>query len=350
MTRQLSALVVWAGLALGALGASGCGDDSVTGSGGSGGQGGAGGAGRMGGAGGSGPPMAASLVTNSALFSQPLDAVPNRDGSAIYFTAFDANGAAQVFLVPADGGNPTPLVTGASPLEVPSGLAIAPDDSALYIADLTAARGSQGDLGGLYRLALPGGGTPTALGGGDAAIYPISIAVSADGATLFFTGAQVADAAPAVFSMPAGGGAATALTAGGQLRDPSGIAVGADGTAYVLDTIAGGESSAAVLAIRSSGAPTVLAADLRVGFPAGLTLARDGAELIVSAAPRGGQPGVILSLPVGGTTASPLDFTSASVTSPAGLHRASGANVFALADDLAPNAGTGQTGAIFKLQ
>src|SRR5262249_38572120 len=156
------------------------------------GGGGSGGSGGMPG----GNPMTASSVTNAAAFSQPLDAVPSRDGTTIYFTAFDASGAAQVWKVAATGGAPTAITTG-GPLEVPTGLAIAPDDTKLYIADLTAARGGNGTIGGLFVLALPAGGTPQALSGGDAAIYPIAIAVSTDGRTLFFTGATAADDAPA---------------------------------------------------------------------------------------------------------------------------------------------------------
>src|SRR5262249_39167157 len=166
---------------------------------------------------------------------------------------------------------------------------------------------------------LPAGGTPTPLSGGADAIYPVSIAVSPNGQTLYFTGATGADATPAVFSMPATGGAATALTSGGQLRDPSGIAVATDGSVYVLDTRATGDSSATLFRLMGSGAPTAVAGNLRVGFPAGLTVGPNGRDLLVSGARGSDAGGVVLSVSsAGGTT--PLDFSTAGIVSPAGLH------------------------------
>jgi sugar lactone lactonase YvrE len=332
-------------------GLSGCGDDSGNpgGHGGSSGTGGTSGTSGTGGTGGGGAPMSAAVVSSAGVFAQPLDAVPNRDGSLIYFSAFDQSGAAQIYQIAAGGGAPTMLTQAGSPLEVPTGLAVAPDDSALYIVDLAAARANSA-IGGLYRLPLPQGGVASPLSGADAAIYPISIAVSPDGQTLYFSGATAADDHPALFSIPASGGSATAITAGGQLRDPSGIAIAANGTVYIVDATAGGEDSATVFRVAASGEPSALAQGLRVGFPAGLALTGDGQTLLVAGAARGATAGTLLGVPIAGGDATPIDFSSAGVTSPAGLHRAAASNQFALADDLAANPGSEQTGAIFKLQ
>src|SRR5215831_7573093 len=101
MKRQrLPALLAWAGFALWAPMLGGCGDDTQAMPDGGGGHGGDGGGGSSG-----GNPMTATLVAGT--ISQPLDAVPTRDGATIYFTAYDANDVAQVWKVAASGGTPT---------------------------------------------------------------------------------------------------------------------------------------------------------------------------------------------------------------------------------------------------
>jgi hypothetical protein len=282
------------------------------------------------------PTTATMVVACGTVCTHPLDAVPSSDGSTIYFTAFNADGLGSVYSVPATGGTITPIAPGA--FEYPVAIAISNDGNTLFVADAAAIRGTQGAVGEVFSLGVSSG-TPTPLHLDMSLIRPSALTVSADGMNLLVSGIRASDEQPSVFQVSIAGGSATALAT--DLADPSGISIAPDGTTIVHDTIRTGERSASAVRIMGS-STTPQTSGLVAGYPAGLAFSTDGTGVLLSGS-LGGTGGLITWAPMGGGSPSNPAALSTGMVQPLGLHRARMQNVWAVADDQAG----GGNGAIF---
>jgi hypothetical protein len=210
-------------------------------------------------------PQAPKSSRAVARVDRPLCAAADDSGGNVYFVAYDAEGQVQLYTVPAAGGTPRVIPT-AGLLSHPVGLAIKPDNSALYIADLGDPGGEGEETGAVLRVPLSGG-TAGRVAAADL-IAPAGIAMTADGKELLVTG-KGRDGAPAVWRLADGGGA-TLLYQGAALQSPSGIAQTDDGTIYVADAMALSPREGAVVRISAGAAAVHSKVPLRLGFPAGL--------------------------------------------------------------------------------
>jgi sugar lactone lactonase YvrE len=285
-----------------------------------------------------GTPTSRLVAACGTVCSRPLDAVPTANGETIYFTAFTPDGVPGVFRVAAAGGAIT-LVAGGGGLTLPVGIAIGRDDATLYIADLSATRGGDTTAGAVFTVPAAGG-TPMVLDVGREVVRPASITVSTDGAHLFVTGERASDGARAVFEVPVGGG--TAEVRADDLADPSGVSQAPDGRVIVHDTVRSGEHSATAVLVMGSGT-VPYAAGLVAGYPAGLSFSMDGRALLFSGS-LGRTAGRLTYSPAPGEVMNPPAL-SMGMVQPLGLHRARGANVYAVADEAAMD-----NGAIFVVQ
>ena len=286
------------------------------------------------------------VLTRNASFSTPLTVVLTASGVTSYFTARTPGGVATLFRSAGGGTAPTAVaVTGVS-LVFPTGLAIAGDDSRLYIADQAANRGMTGvgaEEGALFSVPAEGG-TATALDIG-ALRRPRAVAAHGTPEQLTFIAIQD-DGTPVVARMAATGGAVTVIAMGGALRDPSAVAVAADGTAYVTDGRAD-SGLGAVFRIPAGGTPARIVGRLRMGLPAGIALSRDERRLLVAGWDVETGPGRLTWVGVDGTGATSPLALGAPLTSPVGLSRARGADIYGIADDTATDTAAASWGAVF---
>lgn len=336
---RLARLVATAAACL-ALALGGCADDG-DGTGGTGGgdtNGGGGGDTGGGGGGTSGAITSAAPATTGGDFLAPFDAAPDPQGETLYFVALmtetEEGGGAGVFRVPAAGGAAEPVFTGA-PFSTPIGLAMAPAGDRLYVADPGAA--TDADDGALFRLALDGS-APTVVAGSEGT-SPRSIDVTlADGVeTVWFTGVDPADGAPAVFRVD--GGTAAVAAKDEAFNDLGGVAVAMDGTIYVADTSGAEDGRGSVLRL-ADGAVTPVLAGVKLGYPAGIALSLDESALLVSAidAETRGDMVIRVALADGSTTT--FDEGIAQNIEGGGVHRAPDRDVYAWSDPLAGGGGT----------
>ncbi len=271
----------------------------------------------------------------------PWDAVPSPDGSIIYFTGIGADGVPGVFSVPAAGGESN-LVSNASPLAMPLGLAISTDGQTLYVSDPWMA-GSSG--GGLYTLPLASAQAQLIEGTQGTAPQGVEV-ISQEGADqVYFTGIDPSDGQPAVYRVAASGGDVTLIAKGAPLIAPSGIAIAQDGTIYVLDHLASGNGLGGVVRIQGESAE-IIARDVRTGGQlAGLTLTMDGALLLASSLDNTAGTAQVLVVDLATLQTSIVNDVISANTAAGGLHRAHNDNIFAWADITAGTAGT-----VYKVQ
>jgi sugar lactone lactonase YvrE len=344
-TRRLSFIAVAALFA--ALAAPACGDDEdvpVT-PGGKGGKGGtsgaAGSSGTAGtsGTGGTAPDSGGGNISISkgAEAPNPFDATPDPDGQNVYFTAVDPMQGAGVFKIPAGGGAVTTVHAGA-PFASPFGIATSTDGNTLFVADaaseVTDSAGESEAIGQIFALS-PSGGTPTSIMG-TTGYSPRGLEVLQKDGTdeIYFSGRDTAGV-PGVFKVAAGGGTPSALASGSPFVDPSGVAVSAAGDVYVADTT-NAESKFASVFVVKGGTTSVLAEELRVGYPVGIALAQGDGTLFVSGLDPETLTDLVLAIDV--STKSVARYTGSMENNiglfeePAGLHRAKRSNVFAWAD------------------
>ena len=293
------------------------------------------------------PPLVRVVAECGTVCVRPSDAVLNAAGTAVFFTAMTATGQPAVFRadVPAVGAapaTPTVLAMGGG-MEFPVGIAIANDDATLYVADLSATRGTTRGVGALFSLPATGG-APTAVSLDASLAAPSSIAVSADGASLLVTAVQrgATGSTRGVFRMARGGGAATAV--GGALQDPIGVSEGAGGVLAVFDHRRGGPTSGTVLTVGGA-TGTEFVGGLRARFPAGVGYALDNRALLVSGRSSAG-PALLTFVGSDGRASAPAEL-SMGMVAPRGLHRAQRADLWSVADEAA---GSNGAGAIFVVR
>ena len=141
---------------------------------------------------------------------------------------------------------------------------------------------------------------------------------------------------PGLYTVDARGGSLAPVATGAEFSVPSGIAVKSANEIYVADS---GNGTARVLRV-SGGAATVFLSGIHLGYPSGLALTPDDRALLVSALDSHGAGDAVLRVNL---DTGHVDATSAGIdqfVDPAGLHRASGAPVYAWADSTAHGTGT----------
>ena len=252
-------------------------------------------------------------------FSAPLDAAPSPDGATFYFIASDTAGRPTVYRVPAEGGDPQPLLSGGA-LAAPRGLVAASDGATLFLADSGA-----GDGGAI--LALPAAGGNAVAVAGSVGTRPRALdLLSRDGRDrLIFAGSDPASGAPSLFALEPASGRRATLASDDLLASADGVAMAATGDLFVAAPMIDG-----VLGVRN-GVVTPLAANLRLGSPAGVALTLDGTELLVSSLAEDGSARVVLIVLATGEQVVFNDVIGENRAS-GGLHRALNAPVFAWAD------------------
>jgi hypothetical protein len=269
-----------------------------------------------------GPLGSGQLTTansRAAMLLSPFDATPRPDGQTIYFTAIDPmTGAGGVYRVPCVGGAPT-LVAGG--LDAPISISVSSDGTKLYVADV-GIEGMTGD--GSIMVVAAGGGMPTVLTGSEGYSARGIDVVSRNGSdVVFFTGNDKTTGAPGVFSIPAGGGAVTTLSALGG--EPSGVGAASNGDVYFANL----DSTSNKLVKINQDGDTVVLANLKLGYPAGIALSQDEKFLLASGKdPINGSATIIRVDLVSGM---PVSFTTGidTIFEPAGLHRAKNSDKYA---------------------
>ncbi|MGI8551416.1 MAG: hypothetical protein ACR2PL_11620 [Dehalococcoidia bacterium] len=123
------------------------------------------------------------LVSGGKDFVTPLDAVPDPDGTTVYFVATTAGGGTGVFSVPASGGAVKTLLSGA-PLASARGISVASNGRTLYVADPSAGDGK----GAVLALSPKGGGYVFVAGTEGTALRAIDVVKAGGADTLSFTG------------------------------------------------------------------------------------------------------------------------------------------------------------------
>jgi hypothetical protein len=288
-----------------------------------------------------------AIVSCGTVCSRPLDAIPNSNGTVVFFTAYAADGTPGVFraAVPAMGAapaTPTPVVVGMG-LEFPVGIVLSNDDATLYVADQTADRGSLPGMGAVFSMPAAGG-APTVVNIGTTLIHPSSITVSFDGNDLFVAG-QLEETTDtnitrrrALFRVARSGGSPTLVT--DNVVDPSGLSQSPTGVVLCHDTRRGGARSATAVTVGPTGVNN-FAGGLLANYPAGLGFSVDGRFALFSGADPNVGPGM-LTLASGDGTASATAALSNGMVAPLGLHRARMLDSWTIADESA-----NETGQIF---
>jgi len=211
--------------------------------------------------------VSAALSSSSSL-QEATDVAAT--ATSLFVVGFDASDEPAIYGVNLSTGALSLLYSG-SPLVQPSGLAISPDGSTLYISDVAAESALTGISGNVF--SLPSGGGSLAALDPDVDL-PGDVAVSPDGLSLYLSGIDsLGDAA--IFSMPAAGGSVVEEFFGTPLQDPLALAVSADGaTIYVADALYQGGS---IVALSNGFATaTVLVQKSAAAFPGGLAVSEDG--------------------------------------------------------------------------
>lgn len=286
------------------------------------------------------PLTSVAPVAESSDFWSPLDASPSPDGKIIYFTAMNADGPVVMSVEP--GGTPTVLATGGL-LVSPFAIIPSLDGSRLFITD-SGAEGETEVTGRLFSMSSSGG-EPTALTAADGTMPKSLTVVEIDGAErIYFTGVLTTDETmPAIMSMLADGSDFKVELSGEPLVDPSGIAVTKAGVIYVADSNADALGHAAIVKVEN-GQASLLASDLRVGFPAGIALDFDEGALFVSGLSKEDSTALVYHIVLGTKEITTISDGISHNTESAGVHRAHKADVFAWAnadgDELSPAGGT----------
>lgn len=268
------------------------------------------------------PPTTVTRVAQGG-FRSPTDAVSSPDGSTFYFGGFtDPGSEPAIFRVASSPGSTAEAMAMGDPLGLPIGLVMACDGSTLYVAD------AGGDSAPLYSIASGGGALTDLAATGMSQLT--GLAMGPDCATLYATG-RTTDGQPALFSIATTGGAAHTVYQGAPLIAPTGVHVDDDGVAWVMDHRAFGPvGEGALFAIPSDGSSaTVVADDLRMGTPGGVSLTAGGGTAVMPTLDADGH-GQLTSVDIASHTITQLPATD--MIAPAGLRTARDAGVFAVVD------------------
>jgi DNA-binding beta-propeller fold protein YncE len=274
--------------------------------------------------------VAAQGVTFEKLTAATLawDAVPSPDASVIYFTAMGEDGTPGVFSIPAAGGEPSIVASGA-PLVMPFGIAISTDGQMLYVTNPWTA-GSDGNA--IYAVPTASGQATVVEGTQGTASQGIEV-VNQNGADqIYYTGIDPSNGQATVYRIAVSGGEVALIAKGAPLIAPSGVAVAQDGTVYVLDRLASGNGLGAVLRIQGDSLDTI-ARDVRIGGQlAGLTLTLDESLLLISSLDTEAGTAQVLVIDLATMQTSIINEGISENTGAGGLHRAHHENIFAWAD------------------
>jgi hypothetical protein len=283
-----------------------------------------------------GPSVAINAAANDSDRSFPLDATPSPDGSNVYYTALsndaDGNRVAGVFSVAADGGNVTMLASG-DPLAAPVGITTSADGNTLFVADPGADVG-----GGILTVPSGGGGAAVLMGTTGYRPQGVTVAEVNGKSAVYFTGIDPTSGDAGVFSVDPAGGTVVALATGSPFGEPGGVTVTSSGDAFVADALSANGTSAVIRV--SGGTASVFVDRIGVGFPAGITALHDDSTLVVSGLDPATQSDIVYFVDVAAGKLSALTDTVGAFHTPAGLHRAHDADVFAWADSRANDTGT----------
>ena len=150
-------------------------------------------------------------IAAPGIYTTPIDAAPNPDGSTIYFTATSAQGPG-VFQIAAAGGDPAAIYTGAPFADI-YGIAVSGDGQTIFVAD--------GGANVVWALGIDGSAPQAVAGTEGVAASGVEIQPGSDGDMLYVTGAD--GGAPGVWKVPAAGGEREAVLAGDPLVTPMGV-------------------------------------------------------------------------------------------------------------------------------
>lgn len=221
-----------------------------------------------------------------------------------------------------------------SPLHV--GDLVSPFDLDVHEQDLLVADsawGSEG-AGALLRISADSGEVTALLEG----YRPVSVTVGRRGAhdgNVYFSGRSPEGGAPGVFRLT--GDRVEVVYEGEPLVEPSGIALLDDGRVIVGETSLDGGTEAALVML-DGGTASVVARELRSGYPFGVALTPDQASVIVSAVDRDTWNDGVYTVPVaGGAVVQVTEFEEQ--MSSAGLKEAESAGTYAWASS-SQNGGT----------
>jgi len=289
------------GLILAAIAAQGCSDDpkppdnssssssasssSSSGMGGSGGSGGGmGGGGGTGGMGGGGM-TAVTPAANGAEFNHPFDATPDPAGDNVYFTGLDPTGEPAIFRAKLDGSEKaTALVVGA-PLVMPINIATSTDGGTIFITDTGADADPMtdlGDAGRIFSMANDSNVLNPLTAADGYRPHGLEVRQEGTGDVIYFAGTDPTDGQKGLFKVNAdGSGAVTAVVKGDPFVDPSGLAIDGDKNIYVCDTVQQ-DGQGSLIAVTPAGVPSVLATNIRAGYPCGVSISPDESKVLVS--------------------------------------------------------------------
>ena len=274
----------------------------------------------------------ATVVAQTEAPTQPVDAAPSPDGSTIYYLTTGDRGPA-LLEVAAEANSPsTTLAEGAAPGEAHRRRRRHRRCERLHRRPA----GSPGQRRRSIRrilVAPTSGAADTHPASGTEGRAPKGLDVVSDGGAdvVYFTGTDPANGNLGLFRVPAAGGAVTTVAAGAPFVSPDSVVVSARGVGYVTDQ-GSGTGKGQVIRV-SEGAVTPVLSDLRLGTPAGVTLAPGDGTLLVSSIDASTSSDQVLFLHLAsGTTAAAAKVVGANKDSSGGLHRAHASPVLAWAD------------------
>lgn len=278
---------------------------------------------------------AIDVVAQAGNFQNPLDAAPSPNGNIIYFSATGPHGPA-IYRVPSTGGAESTVAEG-TPFAKPTGVALATTGDRIYVADQQAQPpgevASAATSGAILR--LPAAGTPATPqvlpGTQGRSPRGLDVVNQSDADIIYFTGIDPTSGPPGLFEVSADGGTVITLAEGAPFTNPDSVVVTTTGVAYVTDQ-GSGPGEGQVFRV-SGGTVTPVLSHLRLGSPAGVTLANNDATLLVSSIDPATSSDQVLFLDLAtGKTAVATKVIGANKNSSGGLHRARSAAVAAWAD------------------
>jgi hypothetical protein len=267
-----------------------------------------------------------AVVARAAAFQRPVDAAPSPDGSVVYYLSVGDRGPA-VLSVRSGGGAASSVASG-TPFSDPTGVAVATDGSAVFVAD-----GQAGGSGAILTAPTTGTATTVTMVGGTQGRTPKGLdVVKQSGAdVIYFTGTDPANNAVGLFKVPAAGGTVTTVAEGAPFVAPDSVVVAANGDAFVSDQ--GRDVGEGVVFRVNNGNLKPVLTQLRLGAPAGVTLTNGDATVLVSSIDAATLSDQVLFLDLAtGKTTTTTKVVGANKNSSGGLHRASNAAVLAWAD------------------